>query len=164
MSRWVLLLVAGVVGCSSVGERVPRGQQPRSEPADPPDADAVRAVVTRTNAERHRAGLAPLSVDPQLTEAAERHARNMAKQNRMSHSLDGRTVADRARAAGYDYRTVGENIAWNQPTAAAVVGDWMSSRGHRRNILGPDFTHIGVAVATNSKGEPYWVQVFGRPK
>lgn len=164
MNRWMLLMVVGVVGCSSTYDRVPRGQRSLTEPADLPDVDAIQAVVTRTNAERHRAGLAPLSVDPRLTDAAERHARNMARQNRMSHSLDGRTVVDRVRAAGYEYRTVGENVAWNQSTASAVVSDWMSSRGHRRNILSPDFIHIGVAVATNSKGEPYWAQVFGSPK
>lgn len=164
MGRWVLLLLFAAVGCSSPGERLPRGQMPPRDTAGQLDADALQAVIDRTNAERNKERLPPLTVDPRLTDAAERHADRMAKRNRLSHDLDGRSVADRARSAGYEYRTVGENIAWNQPTAAAVVDDWMSSRGHRRNILGRDFTHIGVAVAMNSQGEPYWVQVFGSPK
>ncbi len=164
MGRWVLLLLFAAVGCSTPDERLPRGQMPPRDTAGQLDADAIQAVIDRTNAERHKAGVPPLTVDPRLTDAAERHADRMAKRNRLSHELDGRSVADRARSAGYEYRTVGENIAWNQPTAAAVVDDWMTSRGHRRNILSRDFTHIGVAVAMNSKGEPYWVQVFGSPK
>jgi uncharacterized protein YkwD len=133
-------------------------------PTPPPDADAVQAVIDRTNAERRRAGVPPLSIDPQLTLAAEKHAADMARRNQLSHTLNGRSVADRVRAAGYEYRAVGENIAWNQPTAAEAVGDWMTSSGHRKNLLNREFTHIGVAVANNSRGEPYWVQVFGRPR
>ena len=154
------VLMAAVAGCRGTGSH--RLRDP--EPSGPIDTDTVQAVIDRTNAERRRAGVPPLSSEPQLTAAAEAHARNMARQNRMSHTLDSESVVERTKAAGYRYRTVGENIAWNQPTAEAVVDDWMHSRGHRRNMLSGDFTQIGVAVANNSKGEPYWVQVFGKPK
>ncbi|MCU0703729.1 MAG: CAP domain-containing protein [Fimbriiglobus sp.] len=155
-----LCLLVAAVGCTTPERRPPRGQMP----TPPPDADAVQAVIDRTNAERRRAGVPPLSIDPQLTLAAEKHAADMARRNQLSHTLNGRSVADRVRAAGYEYRAVGENIAWNQPTAAEAVGDWMTSSGHRKNLLNREFTHIGVAVANNSRGEPYWVQVFGRPR
>ena len=164
MNRWVVLLAVGVVGCSSPGERLPRGQMPPREAVATAEADPVLAVIALTNEERGKARVPPLTVDPRLTDAAERHADRMAKRDRLSHTLDGRTVAERVRAAGYEYRTVGENIAWNQRTPAEVVGGWMTSRGHRQNLLSNDFTHIGVAVATNAKGEPYWVQVFGSLK
>jgi uncharacterized protein YkwD len=165
MGRWVLILpLLAAVGCSTPDQRLPRGQMPPRDTAGRLDADAISAVIDRTNAERHKERLPPLTVDPRLTDAAERHADRMAQRDRLSHELDGRSVADRARSAGYEYRMVGENIAWNQPTAEEVVADWMTSRGHRRNILSRDFTQIGVAVAMNSKGEPYWVQVFGSPK
>jgi uncharacterized protein YkwD len=164
MGRWVLLVAVGVVGCSSPGERLPRGQMPPRDTAGQLDADALQAVITLTNEERHKARVPPLTVDPRLTDAAERHADRMARRDRLSHTLDGRSAADRVRAAGYEYRTVGENIAWNQRSAAEVVGGWMDSRGHRRNLLSKEFTHIGVAVSTNAKGEPYWVQVFGSTK
>jgi uncharacterized protein YkwD len=164
MNRWVVLLAVGVVGCSSPGERLPRGQMPPRDTPGTAEADPVQAVINFTNEERSKARVPPLTVDPRLTDAAERHADRMAKRDRLSHTLDGRSVADRVRAAGYEYRTVGENIAWNQRTPAEVVDGWMTSRGHRQNLLSGDFTHIGVAVATNAKGEPYWVQVFGSPK
>ncbi len=164
MNRWVVLLVVGVAGCSSPGERLPRGQMPPRDTHGTAEADPVQTVISLTNEERSKARVPPLTVDPRLTDAAERHADRMAKRDRLSHSLDGRTAAERVRAAGYEYRTVGENIAWNQRTPAEVVDGWMDSKGHRRNLLSNDFTHIGVAVATNAKGEPYWVQVFGSPK
>lgn len=122
------------------------------------------AVIARTNAERKAAGLRPLAESQQLNEAARRHAANMARRGELSHDLGGQTAADRVKAAGFAYRAVGENIAWNQPNPKAAVDDWMKSNGHRRNLLGEQFTHIGVGMATNGKGEPYWVQVFATPR
>lgn len=51
----------------------------------------------------------------------------------------------------------------NHKDAKTVVAGWMDSEGHRANILKTDYTEIDVAVAKNAKGEPYWVQVFGKP-
>jgi uncharacterized protein YkwD len=39
----------------------------------------------------------------------------------------------------------------------------MSDEGHKQNLLNPDFTEIGVGVAFNAKGQPYYDQVFARP-
>jgi uncharacterized protein YkwD len=122
-----------------------------------------QAVLDATNAERKKEKLEPLTADPKLTEAARAHAANMAKQSKLDHSLDEKTFEDRAKAAGYKYRALGENIAWNQQTPKDVVAGWMASAGHKANILNADYTQIGLAVAKNDKGEPYWVQVFGTP-
>jgi uncharacterized protein YkwD len=75
--------------------------------------------------------------------------------------LDDKKPADRVKDAGYKYAAVGENVAWNQKNPAQVVEAWMNSEGHRANILKKEYEEIGVAVAKNAKGEPYWVQVFG---
>ncbi len=64
------------------------------------------------------------------------------------------------KAYGISYRTAGENIASGQRTAQAVVTAWMNSEGHRKNILNPNFTEIGVGYATKSNGTPYWTQMF----
>lgn len=122
-----------------------------------------QAVLDATNAERKKAKLDPLTADPKLTEAARAHAANMAKQNKLDHTLDDKKFDDRAKAAGYQYQSLGENIAHNQKTPADVVAAWMASEGHKANMLNDKFTQIGVAVAKNDKGEPYWVQVFGTP-
>jgi uncharacterized protein YkwD len=123
-----------------------------------------KAVIELTNAERKKAdkGLEPLKMNPQLMEAARAHAANMAKQDKLDHVLDEKEPVDRTKAAGYKSRFVGENIAWNQKSPAQVVAGWMKSEGHRENILRPEYAEIGVAVVRNTKGQPYWVQVFGK--
>jgi len=165
---WVAALI--VVGLFlAAGCKVPRDVRPQ-EPSQDLDHEIASSgsvessVITRTNAERKVAGLRPLIESQQLNEAARRHAADMARRSKLSHELDGKTAADRVKAAGFEFRTVGENIAWNQPTPKAAVDDWMKSRGHRRNLLGEELTHIGVGMATNGKGEPYWVQVFATPR
>jgi uncharacterized protein YkwD len=120
-----------------------------------------QAVLDQTNAQRKAAGLPELVPNEKLFEAARAHSANMARHNRMSHVLDGKTHADRARAAGYEGWYLGENIAWNQRTAEEVLGSWMRSSGHRANILSRTYTEIGVAVSVNERGERYWTQVFG---
>lgn len=122
-----------------------------------------RAIVENTNAERKKAGLAELKVDVRLMKAARSHAENMAKQDKLDHTLDEKTAGDRVKDAGYRFGRTGENIAHNQRAPKEVVQSWMSSEGHKANMLHKDYVDIGVAVAKNAKGERYWVQVFGMP-
>jgi uncharacterized protein YkwD len=122
-----------------------------------------KAVVELTNAERKKADLPPLKPDARLFAAARGHAANMAKQDKLEHDLDGKSAADRVADAGYKAGRSGENIGWNFPTPKAAVAGWMDSTAHKENILNADYTAIGVAVAKNEKGEPYWVQVFAAP-
>jgi uncharacterized protein YkwD len=145
---------------------------PLDEPktADPPKEKVEfkltadeQAVLDATNEERKKEKLDPLTADPKLTEAARSHAANMAKQSKLDHTLDDQTFEDRAKAAGYKYRALGENIAHNSQSPKDAVAGWMASAGHKTNILNAEYTQIGLAVAKNDKGEPYWVQVFGAP-
>ena len=64
------------------------------------------------------------------------------------------------KAAGYSYKTAGENIAMGQKSAASVMDGWMHSSGHRANILKSDYTKIGVGYAKASDGTTCWVQIF----
>jgi uncharacterized protein YkwD len=47
-----------------------------------------------------------------------------------------------------------------QQTPQEVVKAWMNSEGHRKNILNPNFTHIGVGYAKGGTGRFYWTQMF----
>ena len=58
---------------------------------------------------------------------------------------------------GITYRSAGENIAMGQRTPQAVVNAWMNSAGHRKNILNPSFTRIGVGYVASGN---YWTQMF----
>ncbi|MBE9108354.1 CAP domain-containing protein [Nodosilinea sp. LEGE 07298] len=123
------------------------------------DQDLLRLV----NTERQRVNAPPLTINDKLTAAAQRHAQDMATSQRMSHDgSDGSTMRSRIDATQYNWSNIGENVAMGQPTAAEVMSAWMNSPGHRRNILNPAFTELGVGYATGS-GRIYWVQVFGRP-
>ena len=130
-----------------------------------PEATAQQ-IVTLTNAQRVQNGLAPLSVNTQLTQAADIQSDNMARLEIMSHTLPGTATPDlasRAAAVNYQYSSLGENIAWNYADADAVVAGWMASPGHRANILNPNFTETGVSVALSANGQPYYTQEFGSP-
>ncbi|MEW1825792.1 CAP domain-containing protein [Streptomyces sp. NPDC088196] len=125
-------------------------------------ARTATEVVDLTNAERARAGLRALAVDPLLTAAAQAHSTDMVARAFYSHtSPDGSQPWDRAAAAGSRRRTIGENIACGQRSAAEVVEGWMNSPGHRANILKPDFTHIGIGFAGGGQNGTYWTQLFG---
>lgn len=100
-------------------------------------------------------------------EAARLHALQMAQHQRMDHTISGAqypTLQSRLDAVGYQYRAAAENVAWNNPTAQGTVAGWMNSPGHRANILNGGLTEMGAAMARSTKGEPYWIQVFGTPR
>ncbi|MFF7985202.1 CAP domain-containing protein [Streptomyces sp. NPDC007901] len=119
-------------------------------------------VVDLTNRERARAGLRPLAVDPQLATAAQAYSTDMATRDFYAHtSPEGTQPWDRAAAAGSRRRTIGENIACGQRSAAEVVDGWMNSPGHRANILKPEFTHIGIGFAGGGRAGTYWTQLLG---
>ena len=125
------------------------------------------AVIAATNQQRARNGLPALATSSKLMDAALLHAKQMAQYQKLSHEISGApypTLATRLQAVGYVYRDAAENVAWNQPDPQAVLASWMSSPGHRANILDPSLTQIGAAMARSSKGEPYWIQVFGTPR
>jgi uncharacterized protein YkwD len=122
-----------------------------------------QAIVDLTNSERARAGLPALRVNGRLVEAARLQAGQMSHLDRMAHTLPDAgfpALLDRLRHVGYT-AGAGENIAFNYRDPADVLLGWMYSPAHRENILRSSFREIGVAVALNAEGLPYFVQVFG---
>ena len=128
----------------------------------------INRVLELTNEERAKAGLDPLELNSELANAAESHSDSMAEDDFFSHTgADGYSVGDRVQSNGYQYSTVGENIAAGYTTAEDVVQAWMDSPGHRDNILNADYTEIGIGYEflENDTGaidyNHYWTQVFG---
>jgi uncharacterized protein YkwD len=129
-------------------------------------AIVTQAIVDLTNFVRTENQLAPLTENPQLMQAAQLHSQDMASLNDMSHDLPGvplATLTERAAYVHYSYRMLGENIAYNQADPASVVASWMNSPPHRENMLNSSFTDIGVGVAWNGRGEPYYTMMLGKP-
>jgi uncharacterized protein YkwD len=157
---------AARLSCSPDSSSTPT-PTPSSSPTATPSTGAVgtaeeNEVVRLTNAERAKGGCGPLKHDAQLRAAAFGHSQEMAKRNRMDHtSQDGRSFTDRIKAAGFTGGSAwAENIAFGQPSPAAVVQDWMKSSGHRANIMNCRFNLIGVGAAKSSQGLIYWTQDF----
>lgn len=125
----------------------------------PAAAQDIQAFANALNAQRQANGLPALSYNPRLSAAAQAHADDMVRNGFISHTgSDGTQPADRARRAGYCWRNLAENIAWQIPGEANVVTQWMGSAGHRRNILDRRMDEFGVARS----GDNYWVLVLGR--
>ena len=124
-------------------------------------------MLARANAERSAAGLPPLALDARLCAAAQRHAEDMLLRSYYNHvSPDGGGPAERVRRSGYAARLVAENIARGPVSVNEAMDNWMASEDHRRNLLHPGFTNlgIGVAVGKSAVGDTVvWVQDFGRP-
>ncbi|MGW7253577.1 sigma-70 family RNA polymerase sigma factor [Streptomyces sp. NPDC054834] len=143
-----------------------RSARPTPRPSSTPptqvaSSGTVAQVVTLVNKERSAAGCGPLTEDPQLEDAAQRHSDDMAARNFFDHTNpDGADPGQRITASGYRWSTYGENIAQGQQTPQAVMDSWMNSPGHRANILNCSFKDIGVGVHKGSGG-PWWTQDFG---
>lgn len=130
-------------------------------------ASIAADVVKYTNDARARNGLPALVANPKLMDAARIQAQQMAQYQVADHTISGATyptLQSRLQAVGYSYSSAAENVAWNQRDAQSVVSGWMTSAGHRANILDPYLREIGAGMARSSKGEPYWIQVFGTPR
>jgi uncharacterized protein YkwD len=109
---------------------------------------------------------APLAWNSKLFDASAGHSADMANQNYFSHtSLDGRTFDQRITAAGYSWSRLGENIAAGQGNVATVMAGWMASPGHCSNIMGANFTEVGVACVINNSStyRTYWTMDLGKP-
>lgn len=111
---------------------------------------AERETFQRHNRIRRDRGLRAFCVDPKLTRAAEDHSADMIQRDYFSHDTKGGgDFAQRIKSYGYNYRTVGENIAYGggaKGTPASIMQSWMQSTGHRKNILNGRFHEIGIGV------------------
>jgi uncharacterized YkwD family protein len=115
-------------------------------------------VIDLTNQQRMQNGLPALKADKQLSGVADKKANDMEQNHYFSHtSPTYGSPFDMMRDFGVSYKSAGENIAEGQQSAQDVVNAWMNSEGHRKNILNPDFTNIGVGFDSNGN---YWSQMF----
>lgn len=129
---------------------------------------SIAGILQYTNIERTSRGLSPLTLNKKLSNSALVKVEDMFDLEYFEHtSPSGKTAADLVRAQGYDFQSVGENLALGEfGTDKKLVEAWMNSPSHRKNILNPKFTELGLAVARATyKGEVQWlsVQHFAKP-
>ncbi|MGP4062146.1 CAP domain-containing protein [Halobacillus sp. H74] len=117
--------------------------------------EGVEAQILRmTNFIRNNQGLGELKHHTAASQAAFLHSRDMDENNYFSHySPNGNGLKERLE--NVFYVRAGENIAAQYTDAAAALHGWLNSPGHRKALLDPDYTHIGVGVH-----ERYYTQNF----
>ncbi|WP_448107387.1 CAP domain-containing protein [Pseudomonas azerbaijanoccidentalis] len=125
--------------------------------------NAARAKPRMCGRQRFAAAR-PLAWNASLGAAAQGHSKAMAYGNYFAHrDPDGDTAADRARAAGYRGRQIGENIAAGQGSPNKAMAGWLASPGHCANLMNPMFTQVGAGYATEARSDEgvYWTMLFG---
>jgi uncharacterized protein YkwD len=136
------------------------------DPGDPRELE--RKTFDAVNEVRRERGLPELAHSASLADVARAHSEDMMRRGYFGHrSPEGDLAQERMKAAGIDFRAVGENIQRNKyfddPVAEAVRG-WMASDGHRKAILDPRFSRSGVGITIDEEGELFFTQLFMRPK
>jgi uncharacterized protein YkwD len=123
-----------------------------------------RAVLCLINGERSAYGLPPLMASAKLDRAAQGWTDSMVASDDFTH---GNAFMNRISATGFDWTTVGENIATGYESPATVVRAWMQSPGHCANILDPAYREVGTGLSPRripraSSRPGTWTQDFGR--
>ena len=143
-------------------------QVPISETSDSNGSITVSNVIAATDIERIKAGLPALRARAELNSSALAKVNDMFSKQYFDHvSPNGTTLDTVISREGYQFITVGENLAYgNFASAKEVVDAWMRSPGHRANILNKEFTEIGIEARLGMyQGREVWMltQHFGLP-
>lgn len=149
------------------------GRSPHTKEATLNESDTAkieRLVFDLVNEERKRRNLAELARHDGLTMAARSHSHNMALRGFFSHvdPIEG-NLSERLKRHNLTMSVIAENIFCcygltdhNQVALKCVQG-WMSSRGHRKNILLRGIKFTGVGVVRSSDGKIYITQIYAAP-
>lgn len=149
---------------------IPSGQEKIHSSQERFEQELLRLV----NKERAKRRRKPLKWNDQLMYAARYHAKDMAVDQYFNHdSKDKRKNGSHKKiCSAFDRMgkfvdgTIfprAENIAVGEKSPEEVMKDWMSSKGHRQNILDKETKYIGIAYiyVEDSEWGAYWVQTFG---
>lgn len=126
------------------------------------DLDAyAEQVIQMVNNERAKAGLKELSTDPVLTQMAAVRAAEITRE--YSHIRpNGQKCFTVFNEFPTTLTATGENIAMSQHTPEEVMEAWMTSKGHKANILRDTPEYIGVGISRRDNGMICWVQLFAQ--
>ena len=120
-------------------------------------SEEEREVIRLVNEERTKVGITPLEMELSLMRSGDIRAEELT----ILFSHNRPNGASCFSVIEFESKASGENIAYGQPNANAVMATWMNSAGHQANILNPDFTHIGVGYIYKNN-TTYWVQLFAK--
>ena len=167
-----------MTGCSPTAAPVPTAiPQPTAQPTQTPAATQApstgddyttqsvsaqeQKMANLLNQDRNSNGLGALTLDPELCRIARIKSADMRDNNYFAHESPtyGR-VGEMLKRFGYAYSAAGENIAHHANVDKAQAA-FMSSSGHRANILG-SWTKVGIGIVEDAQGYIYATQIFAR--
>jgi len=174
------IVLVVVVSILCAGDRAPakdpgnslekkQGKERANSFAKEPILMMERALLHYTNEERGRRKLPSLRLSTGLQFLARGQSANMCEIRNLQHESDKfpqgwRNFAGRLKIVGLT--AGGENIAFRTVAeephlwAKEVIKGWMNSAEHRKNILSPKFTYVGIGVAPCARRIVYAAQVF----
>ncbi|MEU4161762.1 CAP domain-containing protein [Actinoplanes sp. NPDC026670] len=131
-------------------------------------------VLAHINAARVAEGLKALTLDTNLSKAAALHTQLMIDGCGLSHQCSGESgLGERFSAQDVSWRTAGENIGYGSSGSSdsakvqaangltdSMLAEVPPNDGHRKNLLNPDFTRIGLSIVRDSKGITWMTQDF----
>ena len=115
-------------------------------------------LVTLINDYRVSQGLNTLELINHISYKSEEHNKYMIDNNVVNHDYFEQRSNNIINVLGAE--RVGENIAYNYPTAESAMAAWLNSPGHKSNIEG-DYTHLGISVSLDPEtGRKYYTNMF----
>jgi uncharacterized protein YkwD len=165
----LLVAAALAVACASTLYAASTDGRAATSPGCTVDAtidSQEQAFLQVINNYRQQNGRQPLKLSSTLNKAAAWKSADMASNNYVAHddTPHNRTWIQRIRDCGYTYNAwIGENIAVGNSSASITFEQWRGSSGHNANMLGSNYTAIGIGRAYNANSTHgwYWTTEFG---
>ncbi|MDD5290699.1 MAG: CAP domain-containing protein [Patescibacteria group bacterium] len=127
--------------------------------------EQAKKIIELTNKIRQSVGVQLLTENSSLTQAAYNKAEDMLLKQYFAHvGPDEKTVKNWLAGVNYKYAIAGENLAMGFSSAEEVVNGWVKSQTHYANLIDPDFSEIGVGMASglyNNYDTTLVAQFFG---
>ena len=127
----------------------------------------IEGLIREVNMHRALNGVRALRLNAKLPATAQKHAEDMARGGFFDHqSPNGRSLQERVSSEGYHWQIIAENLSAGLSSPKATSDAWMTSPGHRDNMLHRYFNEAGVGYFRPSdKGKRsqyphYWVILF----
>lgn len=119
-----------------------------------------RDVLALVNKYRKSKKLPPLQTNPAMEYQARRHSMDMAT-HRIPFGHQGLTFRIKYISEKTGVTQVGENVAFGNLSAEAVVDGWLNSAPQRKNMEG-NYKYTGIGVSRNMENQIYFTQIFAR--
>jgi len=166
--KYSIVCIVFIFSSFAFSQNCPTGQ----EKVEAINSELEKEVLRLVNVEREKAGLPALQWKDELAYAARYHAQDMAVDDYFEHESYDRENGELVRSCGTSERMrkfyasgsmTAENISAGRNTAESIVKGWMTSAGHKENILDPNAKFLGVGYYKNdnSSWKNYCVQCFG---